>query len=194
MTVLGNRTMRWRDAGLVIVRRDDIGIGGFDLLIDAKQAAALVAALRATGAIEIDTALAETLRVEAGVPRFGQDMDEDTIPLEAGIEDRAISMSKGCYVGQEIIVRVLHRGHGRVARKLVLLRVERSDVDGLPQKGDRIHSAERDVGFVTSAVESPAIGSVLAMGYVHRDFVEAGTAVAIDRGGVRTPAVVTLPR
>ena len=59
------------------------------------------------------------MRIEGGRPRFGIDMDEDTIPLEAGIEDRAISLTKGCYVGQEIIIRVLHRGHGRVARRLV---------------------------------------------------------------------------
>ena len=194
MAVLGNRTRRWRDTDLVIVRRDDAGLAGFDLLIDAAQAAALIAAVRAAGAIEIDTVLAETFRVEAGVPRFGQDMGEDTIPLEAGIEDRAISLTKGCYVGQEIIVRVLHRGHGRVARRLVLLKVDGSEVDVVPQKGDRIHAADRDVGFVTSAVASPAIGSALALGYVHRDFVEAGTAVAIDRGGVRLPAAVTLPR
>ena len=57
--------------------------------------------------------------IEGGRPLFRRDMNEDTIPLEAGIEDRAISLTKGCYVGQEIIIRVLHRGHGRVARKLV---------------------------------------------------------------------------
>jgi len=55
---------------------------------------------------------------------FGIDMTEDTIPLEAGIEDRAISFTKGCYVGQEIIIRVVHRGQGRVARKLVCLRID----------------------------------------------------------------------
>ena len=59
------------------------------------------------------------------MPLFHRDMDEETIPLEAGIESRAISFSKGCYVGQEVIIRVLHRGHGRVARKLVGLRLER---------------------------------------------------------------------
>ena len=65
-------------------------------------------------------------------------MDEDTIPLEAGIEDRAISLTKGCYVGQEIIIRVLHRGHGRVARRLVGLTLEPGDV---PARGDAIRRA-----------------------------------------------------
>ena len=72
---------------------------------------------------KLDAATAEAIRIEAGVPLFHRDMDEETIPLEAGIESRAISFSKGCYVGQEVIIRVLHRGHGRVARKLVGLRV-----------------------------------------------------------------------
>jgi folate-binding protein YgfZ len=187
MAVLDNRTVRWRDAELVIVRRDDIGVAGFDLLIDAAHAGALVDAVRAAGAVDIDASVADVLRVEGGVPRFGQDMDDDTIPLEAGIEQRAISMTKGCYVGQEIIIRVLHRGHGRVARRLVGLLVD----GDLPQHGDRIHAGDRDVGFVTSAVRSPAAGTVLAMGYVHRDFVEEGTPVAIDRNGVRLAAAVT---
>ena len=194
MAVLGNRTVHWRDADVLIVRRDDVGIAGFDLVIDAAQAAALIAAVRAAGSIEIDSGLAETFRVEAGVPRCGPDMDEDTIPLEAGIEDRAVSMTKGCYVGQEIIVRVLHRGHGRVARKLVLLRIDSADVGAVPRKGDRIHAADRDIGLVTSAVASLATGTALAMGYVNRDFVEAGTTLTIDRSGERLPAVVTRPR
>ena len=64
----------------------------------------------------------ETVRIESGRPRFGIDMDTDTIPLEAGLDDRAISRSKGCYVGQEVIVRVIDRGHGRVARRLNVAR------------------------------------------------------------------------
>ena len=82
-------------------------------------------------------------------------MDEDTIPLEAGIEGRAISLTKGCYVGQEVIIRVLHRGHGRVARKLVGL-----VVDGGPPvpAGATVRSGDREIGRVTSATISPALG------------------------------------
>ena len=90
-----------------------------------RSADALKAALGAAGVVELDAATAEALRIEAGVPVFHRDMDEETIPLEAGIESRAISFTKGCYVGQEVIIRVLHRGHGRVARKLVGLRRRR---------------------------------------------------------------------
>ncbi len=77
----------------------------------------LPAELTALTPVEFDTF--EVIRIERGVPRFLADMDEDTIPLEAGIEDRAISFTKGCYVGQEVIVRVTTRGGGRVAKKLV---------------------------------------------------------------------------
>ena len=117
-------------------------------------------------------------------------MTTETIPLEAGIESRAISTTKGCYVGQEIIIRVLHRGHGRVAKKLVGLTLSPSS--SVPAAGERIHGGadDRDIGVVTSAVSSPAAGGPIALGYVHRDFVADGTSVAIESGGVRAPATV----
>jgi folate-binding protein YgfZ len=92
-------------------------------------------------------------RIEAGYPIFGIDMDDDIIPLEAGVESRGVSFSKGCYVGQEVIIRVLHRGHGRVVRKLMGLRVEG---EARPTRGARLRSGNRDIGFVTSAAPSPA--------------------------------------
>ena len=126
----------------------------------------------------------EAARVEAGYPVFGVDMTDDTIPLEAGIEDRAISLTKGCYVGQEVIIRVLHRGHGRVATG------GPSHRGPVPQRGARLFAADRDVGFVTSAAESPRLGTI-AMGYVHRDFLAAGTKVEAATEGGRVPATVT---
>src|SRR5665213_4362641 len=98
-------------------------------------------------------------------------MDEETIPLEAGIESRAISLTKGCYVGQEVIIRVLHRGHGRVARKLVGLILDGGDV---PPAETAIVAQDREVGRVTSSTLSPALGKPIALGYVHRDFVTPG--------------------
>jgi folate-binding protein YgfZ len=113
-------------------------------------------------------------------------MTEDTIPLEAVIEDRAISFAKGCYVGQEVVIRVLHRGGGRVARKLVGLRID-GDV---PERRAKITSGEREIGFVTSAAASSALGAI-ALGYVHRDFVAPGTAVTVAGPAGPQPAVVT---
>ena len=98
----------------------------------------------------------------------------DTIPLEAGIEDRAISLTKGCYVGQEIIIRVLHRGQGRVARRLVGLTLD--PTASVPGVGSTIRADDREIGLVTSAAMSPALGRPIALGYVHRDFVEPGTS------------------
>jgi folate-binding protein YgfZ len=121
------------------------------------------------------------------MPLFGSDMDEETIPLEAGIESRAISFTKGCYVGQEVIIRVLHRGHGRVARKLVGLTL---DGEAVPEPGAAIRGGDRQIGAVTSSAFSPALQRPIALGYVHRDFLEPGTTVAI---GDRTATVSTLP-
>ena len=118
----------------------------------------------------------EVFRIEHGVPKFLVDMNEDTIPLEAGIEDRAISFTKGCYVGQEIIVRVTHRGGGRVAKRLVRLRWSSWNyVEGATQFRGQLFAGDREVGRVTSAAFSPGEDAVLGLGYVHRDFAEAGT-------------------
>jgi folate-binding protein YgfZ len=138
----------------------------------------------------VSEATQEILRVEAGRPAFHVDMDEQTIPLEAGLESRAISMTKGCYIGQEVIVRVLHRGHGRIGRKLVGLVLDGS-TPAAP--GDRIEAGERE-GVVTSAVVSPRVGGPIALGYVHRETAVAGNAVTISHQGALLPArVVDLP-
>ncbi len=169
---------------LIVVRSDEAGIGGYDLIVDRGAAEALTRALVDAGAAPVDEEAAEAVRIEAGRPRFGQDMTEDTIPLEAGIEDRAISRTKGCYVGQEVIIRVVDRGHGRVARRLVGLSLPPGSA--VPTPGAHITSGERDIGRITSATESPSLGHPIALGYVHRDFVSPGTKVAIGD----TPAVV----
>lgn len=127
---------------------------------------------------EIDFDTFEVVRVERGIPRFLADMTDETIPLEAGIEDRAISFTKGCYVGQEVIVRVTHRGGGRVARKLVQWKADDSAAV-VPLPGSRIFSFDRDIGRVTSAVFSPGRNAVVGLGYVHRDFVTPGTEVTV---------------
>ena len=138
---------------------------------------------------EIDLDTFEVIRIERGEPRFLADMDEDTIPLEAGIEGRAISFSKGCYVGQEVIVRVSTRGGGRVAKRLVRWHADdAASVVPLPES--RIFSSDRDVGRVTSAVFSPSLNRVVGLGYVHRDFVAPGTNVTIVWNDAPIKAVV----
>jgi folate-binding protein YgfZ len=168
----------------IVVRAADTGESGFELFVPAAQRDALDAALRGAGVVPVDAATAEVLRIEAGVPKFHQDMDEETIPLEAGIESRAISMTKGCYVGQEVIVRVLHRGHGRVARRLVGLTI---DGEAAPPPRVSVEGGGREIGRVTSSAQSPAVGRPVALAYVHRDFVTPGTEVSV----AGTRAVVT---
>ena len=117
----------------------------------------------------------DVMRVEAGVPRWGVDMDENTIPNEAGLETSAINYDKGCYIGQETIARINTYGH--VNRRLVQLCV---GGDRVPAHGERILAGEREVGYVTSAVHSRRLGKLLALGYVRRELATAGTKLVIQ--------------
>jgi tRNA-modifying protein YgfZ len=120
------------------------------------------------------------------VPKFLVDMTVDTIPLEAGIEDRAISFTKGCYVGQEVIVRVTHRGGGRVAKRLVRWK----DSSHTVSAGAAIVSGDREIGRVTSAAFSPAQDALIGLGYVHRDFAESGTSITVRGDGESFDAAI----
>jgi folate-binding protein YgfZ len=153
-----------------VARIDQLGVPGYCVYLDPSLVAPLTEALEQAGAAVVTAAAIDAARIEAAYPIFGVDMNDDILPLEAGIETRAISFSKGCYVGQEVVIRVLHRGHGRVARKLVLLRFHGEP----PPAGSRLHAGTKDVGYVTSAARSPRSGAV-GLGYVHRDFVEPGS-------------------
>jgi folate-binding protein YgfZ len=148
---------------------------------------ALPAAFSALSPLDFETF--EAIRIERGVPRFLVDMTEDTIPLEAGIEDRAISFTKGCYVGQEVIVRVTTRGGGRVARKLVRW-VADASAEIVPLPDAKIVSLDRDIGRVTSVAFSPGLNRLVGLGYVHRDFTAGGTDVTVVWNDSRIKAVV----
>lgn len=141
------------------------------------------------GMPEVDLDTYEVVRIEDGVPRFLVDMNEDTIPLEAGIEDRAISFTKGCYVGQEVIVRVTHRGGGRVAKRLVRWKAG-AFAPEVPVGEARILAGDRDVGRVTSAAFSPDQNAIVGLGYVHRDFVDRATQITVVWNDARTDAEV----
>ena len=180
---------RHADASL-IVRSDEIGIAGFDVIVPIALKDEAVRRAAEAGAVTIEPPLAEAMRIEAGRPLFLVDMNEETIPLEAGIEDRAISLTKGCYVGQEVIIRVLHRGHGRVARRLV--RLELHEGASVPSPGDAIVSGEQEIGHVTSAAASPSTSRAVALGYVHRDFASPGAPLEVRIGAGRVPATVVV--
>ena len=173
-----------------LVRSDDFGIPGFDIIVAGADAGRVMAALAAAGGIAVEESDLETVRIESGRPRFGADLDTDVIPLEAGLEARAISRSKGCYVGQEVIVRVQDRGHGRVARRLVGLTLDAAAP--IPERGAPIEADGRAIGRVTSAAWSPSLARPIALGYVHRDFVESGTPVLVAGSGAASVAHLPL--
>jgi tRNA-modifying protein YgfZ len=177
--VYANRAWNLAGVQVYVLASDEVGVRGFDLVVPSGIKEDVIALLRRAGGVPVGPAAVEACRIEGGRPRFRVDMNEDTIPLEAGIEDRAISLTKGCYVGQEVIIRVLHRGHGRVVRKLVGIVLEPGAA--VPSAGDKIFSGDREVGAITSAVGSPGLGRPIGLGYVHRDFAQPGTSVTIDR-------------
>src|ERR1044072_7934901 len=163
-------------AGVTIIRASHTGEDGFDIVVETSRKAELQQALEAAGAQPIGDDTFEILRVEAGIARFGQDMDETNVVPETNLDD-AVSYTKGCYVGQEIIVRIKHRGHP--AKKLTRLRFE---TDQQIEPNAVIRSTEnQEIGRVTSAVISPRHGSI-GLGYVRYECLADGTRVVVGDG------------
>jgi len=183
-----NARIEHRGELVVAARRDAMGLRGFLLFAAAGAMPGLGQALQAAGAAVLTAEAAEALRIEAGEPAFLVDMGDDTIPTEAGIEAAAVSYLKGCFPGQEVLVRIRDRGHGKVVRRLVGLTI---DGEAAPAAGSAIVAGDKEIGRVTSAAVSPALGKPIALGYVHRDFVEPGTAVVVAVGDARLSATVT---
>ena len=171
-----------------------VGTSGFDLFVPQVAlrpiADRLIQAARTVGGGPCGWQALETARIEAGLPRFGADMDETNLPPEAGLEDRAISYTKGCYVGQEVIARLQSRG--QVARALRGLRLA-EDLPALPVKGDKLFKESREVGHITSAARSPAWHANLALGYVRREVNQAGTDLVLRMAAGESPARIVEP-
>ena len=166
----------WLTVPVTIIRASHTPEDGFDLFIDSSRKAELQQALESAGAQPVGEDTFEILRVEAGIARFGLDMDDTNVVPETNLDD-AVSYTKGCYVGQEIIVRIKHRGHP--AKKLTGLRFE---TDQQIEPGAVIRSKEnQEIGRVTSAVISPRLGSI-GLGYIRYEHVAAGTAVVVGDG------------
>jgi aminomethyltransferase len=128
------------------------------------------------------------LRIEAGIPVYGRDVD-DTVILPETRLDALVSYTKGCYIGQETVARVKYRGH--VNRGLSGLILEG---DRVPSRDDTITAEDKEVGRVTSAVRSIALGRPVALGYVRREHFEPGSAVSVKIGESLVPArVAELP-
>jgi tRNA-modifying protein YgfZ len=160
--------------------RTDLGI---DLLCTAEDTAALHDELTRRGAVAISTAVAETLRIESGRPRYGVELDESVIPQEAGLNDRAVSFTKGCYVGQETVARLFYRGKpNRLLRGLVC--------SAPVEVGEVLRLGEREVGRVGSSTVSPRRGP-LALALVRRE-AQPGSELSVGQAAVRA-TVAELP-
>jgi folate-binding protein YgfZ len=159
---------------------------GRDFFVPKDSAEDFRNELRKAGAIEISAELYEVLRIENGLPLYGVDMDETTVVLETGL-DEAVSFTKGCYIGQEIIARIHFRGH--VAKKLTGLIFENENAATNPN--DEIKSSEdKNAGRVTSVTFSPSLGKTIALAFVRYDYLADGTELKVNDAAAK---VKTLP-
>ncbi|HWH67786.1 MAG TPA: glycine cleavage T C-terminal barrel domain-containing protein, partial [Candidatus Sulfotelmatobacter sp.] len=180
---------------IYLMNQPRIGTSGFDLFLPGNALGAvadkLIAAAKAVGGRACGWDAVEIARIEAGIPRFGADMDETNFPQECGIESRAVSYTKGCYIGQEVLNR-LHTG-GHVNRQLCGLRWAEA-LPGLPSKGDKLLRDGKEVGYITSAVISPALNAPIALGYVRRQAAAVGAELRCRSAqGESLAQIVNLP-
>ena len=164
------------------------GEEGYEVWADAKGLLAVWGAACGQaptyGMAPCGTQALETLRIEAGIPRYGQELGEDTIPNEAGLWN-ALSFNKGCYVGQEIVERARSRGH--VNWILAGLVVESETP---PAAGEKLVRDGGEIGEVTSSCVSPTLGKTIALAYLHREVAEPGTKLDFPSGAVAEVAAL----
>ncbi|MCS6926374.1 MAG: aminomethyltransferase family protein [Candidatus Binatia bacterium] len=180
------------DTTVRIIKASDTGEDGYELLVPSPQAESVWTTLLQRGArwglLPVGLTALNILRIEAGIPWYGIDMDQERLVLEVGMA-HAISFTKGCYLGQEVVERATARGH--INRKLSGLRIQGHIP---PLSGDKLYHGSHEVGWITSAVVSPRFGHPIALGYVRREYLSPGTQLRIDRHGTPMIAeVVALP-
>lgn len=180
---------------LYLAAQARLGTAGFDIFVPLAGFGAvadkLVAAAGSLGGRACGWNALETARIEAGLPRFGLDMDEHSFPQECGIEARAVSYTKGCYIGQEVLNRIHTMGHvNRELRGLVLA----DEPNVTPKQGDRLFDEDREVGSITSAIASPKLKHTIALACVRRESGEIGRTLTLRTGqGQTTAKIVSLP-
>jgi folate-binding protein YgfZ len=165
---------------IYLMNRARFGNCGYDLFVPVSLLPAfaerLAEAAKNAGGRFCGWNAAEIARIEAGIPRFGADMDETNIPLEAGVENSAISFNKGCYIGQEVISRI--RTYSEVAKALRGLRLA-DDLKDLPPKGEKVYKEGKEAGYITSTVWSPRLKGNIALGYVRKETNQVGAELKL---------------
>ncbi|MGH9787076.1 MAG: aminomethyltransferase family protein [Candidatus Acidiferrales bacterium] len=189
---LNHAWVRFGETPVLVVKMSETGEEGYRLIFVVEYAQNVweaLAAQRRAAWRPVGHAALNILRTEAGVPWYDADIDERTLPPEASLEQRAISYTKGCYLGQEVIERIRSRGH--VNRKLIGLRLSGSE---LPKAGAKLQAGGKEVGHITTAVHSPTLGAAIALGYVRREHFEPGTRLEVEGGGTAEVAALPLYR
>ena len=185
-----SRICRVDNQRTVCVRSDTVGESGYHLYTPTNALEVLWEKLIAErpNVVPIGWDALESLRIEAGTPRYGTELTDAIIPLEADLE-HAIDFEKGCYIGQEIVARMKYRGHPNR-----LLRGIEIDAENAIQQNSKIFSGDKEVGWVTSSAYSPTLGKLIALGYVRMAFTEQGSQIQIEtEEGRVNGTVVELP-
>jgi folate-binding protein YgfZ len=184
VAVVGPRAEEVLGTGLPAQRRSLMGAPVWTVW--APDPEALVARLAEAGGVRVGSEALEILRAEAGIPRFGQDFGPENFPQETGIEE-AVSYTKGCYLGQEVVARIHYRGGVQnVLRGLVF-----ADGDEAPGPGAKVLYEGRESGRATTVARSPSLGKTIGLGILHRRAAEPGTQVEVESSG--TAEVRELP-
>jgi len=173
--------------GVVLTRAFPLAGDGYHLIAATGDLQALRAAMRSAGGlIEAGRECLDVLRIEAGLPAAGSELTEDYNPWEARLDD-AISLTKGCYVGQEVVARL--NTYKKVSKLLARLRVE----GGLPGPGARLEAAGGTIGVLTSAARVPGQDRVVALGYVRDEDVVPGRELEVIDADRRLHAAILGP-
>jgi folate-binding protein YgfZ len=181
-----NRTETLGDVSCQIRRAEPLGLPGYDLLCPVADAQKLWSTVTAAGARPAGLETYHVLRIEAGTPQYGIDVDETNLPQEVGQIEQTVSFTKGCYIGQETVARI--RTYGHVNRYLAGLTVAG---DATVPHGAKVYRESQETGVVTSSALSSRLHKVLALAYLRRGHQQAGTTVEIETAGSRRSAEVS---
>ena len=191
MEILDTKTTVMGEETIIVSKTEETGEPDFEIFAPASLLSNIWKQFsekgQAMGLQPFGTSARESLRIEAGIPQLGPDLNESIVPPEANLEGKAFSLSKGCYPGQEVVARM--DTYGSVKRRLVGLALEGSE-DQIPEAGAKIFSGEREVGWISSAAFSPTLHKPLALGFPLRDFTKPNTQLTVDIHGKQIPAVV----
>ena len=181
----GVREVDWKGASLWLICKPELAESGCELMVSSSLGDSLKEAVLeagdSLGLVEISQEARNILRLEAGIPWYGEDMDENRYPMEARL-DTAISLTKGCYLGQEVVSKATHIGG--VSNLLMGLKIRESEV---PARDARVLSMEgTQIGSITSAVFSPRFEHPIALGYLKSKFALVGEVCRVESGEGKT--------